>query len=160
MGTRSGDLDPAVVQYIANKENKTVDEVLNILNKKSGVLGISGVSSDFRDLEAAKNAGNELAKVALDCFAYRIIKYVGSYVAAMNGVDCITFTAGIGENNKEVRQAVLDSLTYLGIEIDAEKNSIRGQELIISTPNSKVKVCVIPTNEEVAIADETVACLK
>ncbi len=156
MGTRCGDVDPAVVQYIANKENRSVDDVLNILNKKSGVLGVSGVSSDFRDLEAAAKAGNERAKIAFDCFVYRVAKYIGSYVAAMNGVDAIAFTAGLGENNGAARKAICDYLTYLGIELDAEKNQIRGEEVVISTPDSKVKVLVIPTNEELAIALETV----
>lgn len=156
MGTRSGDVDPAVVQYIANKEQKSVDEVLNILNKKSGVLGVSGVSSDFRDLEAAANAGNERAQIAFDGFIYRVAKYIGSYVAAMNGVDAIAFTAGLGENNGAARKAICDYLTYLGVELDDEKNKIRGEEVVISTASSKVKVMVIPTNEELAIAMETV----
>ncbi|MCR5608088.1 MAG: acetate kinase [Lachnospiraceae bacterium] len=157
MGTRSGDVDAAVVQYIANKENKTVDEVLNILNKKSGVLALSQLSSDFRDLDNAADEGNELARLALDAFIYRVVKYVGSYVAAMNGVDCITFTAGIGENNSRMRKAIMSSFEYLGIKIDDEANAKRGEELIISTADSKVKVCVIPTNEELAICRETVA---
>lgn len=160
MGTRSGDIDPAVVQYIANKENKSVDEVLNILNKKSGVLGISGVSSDFRDLEAASKAGNERAQIAFDAFAYRVAKYIGSYVAAMNGVDAIAFTAGLGENNGPARKQICDYLTYLGLELDDEKNKIRGEEVVISTAKSKVKVMVIPTNEELAIAMETVRLVK
>ena len=160
MGTRSGDVDAAVVQYIANKENKTVDEVLNILNKKSGVLGISGVSSDFRDLDAACKEGNHRAQVALDAFKYRVAKYVGSYVAAMNGVDAITFTAGVGENDAATRKDICAYLGYLGVEIDDEKNKIRGEETLISTPSSKVKVCVIPTNEELAIARETLALVK
>lgn len=160
MGTRSGDIDPAVVQYIANKENKSVDEVLNILNKKSGVLGVSGVSSDFRDLEAASKAGNERAKVAFDAFVYRVAKYIGSYVAAMNGVDAIAFTAGLGENNGAARKMICDYLTYLGLELDDEKNQIRGEEVVISTAKSKVKVMVIPTNEELAIAMETVRLVK
>jgi len=155
MGTRSGDVDPAVVQYIANKENKTVDEVLNILNKKSGVLGLSTFSSDFRDLGDAVEKGDEKAIRAMDAYKYRLVKYIGSYVAAMDGVDAITFTAGLGENNAAIRKAIADSLTYLGIKIDDEKNAIRGEEIVISTPDSKVKVCVIPTNEELAIARET-----
>ncbi len=160
MGTRCGDVDAAVVQYIANKENRTVDDVLNILNKKSGVLGISGVSSDFRDLEAAENEGNEAAHTAMECFVYSVVKYIGAYVAAMNGVDAIVFTAGIGENNKDIRNRVLSYFTYLGVEVDDEKNSVRGEEIVVSTPASKVKVCVIPTNEEVAIANETLACVQ
>ena len=160
MGTRSGDVDPAVVQYICNKENKTVDEVLNILNKKSGVLGISGVSSDFRDVTKAENEGNERAKAANEAFIYRVIKYIGAYVAAMNGVDAIVFTAGLGENNIVVREQVLNHFGYMGITLDKEANQIRGEEKIISTPDSKVTVAVIPTNEELAIAHETVALLK
>ena len=160
MGTRSGDIDPAVVQYIANKEKRSVDDVLNILNKKSGVLGISGVSSDFRDLEAAAKAGNKLAQTAFDVFVYRVAKYIGSYVAAMNGVDAIAFTAGLGENNGAARKAICDYLGYLGIKLSAKKNQIRGEEVVISTPASKVKVLVIPTNEELAIAMETVRIVK
>ncbi len=159
MGTRSGDLDPAVVQYIANKENRSVDDVLNILNKKSGVLGISGVSSDFRDLDAAATSGNERAKAALDMFVYRIVKYIGSYAAAMNGVDAIAFTAGIGENDSKVRAAICSYLGYLGVKIDEEQNKLRGKENVISAPDSKVKVAVIPTNEELAIARETLALI-
>ena len=159
MGTRSGDLDPAVVQYIANKENRSVDDVLNILNKKSGVLGISGVSSDFRDLDAAATSGNERAKAALDMFVYRIVKYIGSYAAAMNGVDAIAFTAGIGENDGKVRAAICSYLGYLGVKIDEEENKLRGKETVISAPDSKVKVAVIPTNEELAIARETLALI-
>lgn len=159
MGTRCGDIDPAVVQYIANKENKTVDEVLNILNKKSGVFGVSGVSSDFRDLEKASNEGNERAKLAFEAFIYRVAKYVGSYAAAMNGVDAICFTAGLGENDGKARKAICDYLGYLGVKLDDEKNSIRGKETVISTPDSKVKVMVIPTNEELAIARETIALI-
>lgn len=159
MGTRSGDVDAAVVQFIANKENKTVDEVLNILNKESGVLGMSGVSSDFRDVGKAAEEGNHRAEVALEAFRYRVIKYIGSYVAAMNGVDAITFTAGVGENDASARKMICDSLSYLGIKIDDEKNALRGEEVMISTPDSKVKVFVIPTNEELAIERETLALL-
>ncbi len=160
MGTRSGDIDPAVVQFIANKENKSVDEVLNILNKKSGILGMSGVSSDFRDVGKAAAEGNHKAEVALEAFKYRVIKYIGSYVAAMNGVDAIVFTAGVGENDKNMRAEICESLSYLGIKIDAEANSHRGEEVVISTPDSKVKVMVIPTNEELRIARETLALVK
>lgn len=155
MGTRSGDLDPAVVQFIANNENMTVDEVLNVLNKKSGVLGISGVSSDFRDLSAAASEGNERAQIALDAFIYRVAKYIGSYTAAMNGVDAITFTGGIGENDCDTRKKICSYLGFLGIKIDEDKNGVRGTETYISTPDSNVKVMVIPTNEELAIARET-----
>ena len=161
MGTRSGDLDPAIIEYLCNHENLTVSEMLNILNKKSGVLGMSGgISSDFRDLNAAANEGNEIAKVTLEAYAYRVAKYIGSYTAAMNGVDVIAFTAGIGENAPIVRSKVLAYLGYLGITVDEEANSKRGDDIVISTPDSKVTVCVIPTNEELAIARETVALVK
>ena len=155
MGTRSGDVDAAVVQTICNKENKTVDEVLNILNKKSGVLALSGVSSDFRDLEKAASEGNENAKLALDAFVYRVAKYIGAYTAAMNGVDAIAFTAGVGENDAKTRKAICEYLGYLGIEIDDEANNCRGKAQVISTADSKVKVVIMPTNEELAIARET-----
>ena len=157
MGTRSGDIDPAVVQVICNHENKTVDEVLNILNKKSGVLGLSGgVSSDFRDVENAANAGNHMAKVALDAFRYRVAKYIGAYAAAMNGVDAIAFTAGVGENDKLSRQIIIDEyLSFIGAKIDPERNNVRGKEALISADDSKVKVFLIPTNEELAIARDT-----
>lgn len=156
MGTRSGDIDGGVIQYIANHENKTVDEVLNILNKKSGVLGMTGISSDFRDIENAAEEGNHMAKVALDAFRYRVAKYIGSYVAAMNGVDAISFTAGVGENDKVTRQIVIDEyFSYLGAKIDPERNNVRGKERLISTDDSKVKIFLIPTNEELAIARDT-----
>ena len=155
MGTRSGDVDPAVVQYLASHENMTVDEVLNVLNKKSGVLGISGVSSDFRDLGKAESEGNERAALALKAYRNRVIKYIGAYAAEMNGVDAIAFTAGVGENDAEVRRLVCENLAYLGVEIDDEKNATRGKRVEISTPESKVRVFVIPTNEELAIARET-----
>ena len=160
MGTRSGDIDPAILEFLAKKENMDVFQLVNMLNKKSGVFGLSNnLSSDFRDLDNAANEGNKEAKIALDVFCYRVAKYVGSYVAAMNGVDAITFTAGVGENNGLIRDMILDRLTFLGITVDEEKNAIRGEEVIISTPDSKVKVCVIPTNEELAIARETVALI-
>ncbi len=159
MGTRSGDVDPAVVQYIANKENRTVDDVLNILNKKSGVFGLSGVSSDFRDLEAAANSGNERAKDAVEAFVYRVAKYIGSYVAAMNGVDAIVFTAGLGENDGKMRERICSYLGFLGVKLDPEKNSVRGKETVVSASDSRVKIMVIPTNEELAIARETVALI-
>lgn len=161
MGTRSGDIDPAVVQFICNKEGKDVNEVLNILNKKSGILGMSGgVSSDFRDVQKAQGEGNHKADVAIQAFIYRVAKYIGAYVAAMNGVDAIVFTAGVGENDKPIRGAVCEYLGYLGIEIDPEINKARGKRVTISTPESKVKVCVIPTNEELSIARETLALVK
>ena len=156
MGTRSGDVDPAVVQYICNKENRDVNDVLNILNKKSGVLGMSGgVSSDFRDIGAAKESGNHLAEVALDAFIYRVAKYIGAYTAAMNGVDAIAFTAGVGENDKEARKAICSYLGYLGVKIDDAANDVRGKNAVISAADSKVKVMLLPTNEELAIARET-----
>ena len=156
MGTRSGDIDAAVVQYIANHENKTVDEVLNILNKKSGVLGMSGVSSDFRDVENAAREGNHMAEVALDAFRYRVAKYIGAYAAAMNGVDAIAFTAGVGENDKVTRKLVCEQyLSFLGVKIDDERNNVRGEERLISADDSSVKVFLIPTNEELAIARDT-----
>lgn len=159
MGTRSGSLDPAVVQFMANKLDCSLDDMLNILNKKSGVEGISGVSSDFRDLDAASESGNERATIALNMFAYRAAQFIGSYVASMNGVDAIAFTAGIGENNGIMRKMICDYLGYLGIQIDETKNATRGEEICISTSSSKVAVYVIPTNEELAIARETVALI-
>ena len=160
MGTRSGDIDPAIMEFIAKKENLDIAGVMNVLNKKSGVQGISGLSSDFRDLEEGMEAGNERAAAAIEVFSYRVAKYIGSYVAAMNGVDVIAFTAGIGENAPLVRSKVLAYLGYLGITVDEEANGKRGDDIVISTPDSKVTVCVIPTNEELAIARETVALVK
>lgn len=157
MGTRSGDIDPAIMEFVAKKENLDIAGIMNVLNKKSGVEGISGVSSDFRDLEEAAKAGNKRAELAIDVFAYRVAKYVGAYTAAMNGVDNIVFTAGIGENAGLVRTKVCSYLGYLGITIAEEANGKRGEEIVISTPDSKVKVLVVPTNEELAIARETVA---
>ena len=158
MGTRSGNIDPAIMEFIAKKENLDIEGVMNVLNKKSGLLGLSGgLSSDFRDLNEAAEGGNEDAKRAVDCLCYSIIKYIGSYVAAMNGVDAIAFTAGVGENDVNAREKILSGLTYLGIEVDHEANKRRGENTMISTPASKVKVAVIPTNEELAIARETVA---
>lgn len=157
MGTRSGDLDPAIISFIAQKENLSAEEVINICNKKSGVLGLSdGLSSDFRDLGNAAEEGNEKAKTALETWSYRVAKYVGAYVAAMNGVDVIAFTAGVGENNFMAREMVCEYLGYLGVTIDKEANKIRGEEITISTPDSKTTVMVVPTNEELAIARETV----
>ena len=160
MGTRSGDIDPAIMEFIAKKENLDIDGIMDVLNKKSGVEGLSGVSSDFRDLEAAYNEGNPRAIDACEVFAYRVAKYIGAYTAAMNGVDAIAFTAGLGENNGIMREYVCSFLGYLGVEIDKEKNSVRGEETIVSTPNSKVKVLVVPTNEELAIARETMELVK
>ncbi len=161
MGTRSGDIDPAILEFIAKKENLDIDGLMEVVNKKSGVYGLSNnLSSDFRDLWDAADSGNEQAKVALEVFSYRVAKYVGAYAAAMNGVDNIVFTAGIGENDHGVRELVLGYLGYLGIEIDEEANNVRGEEIVISKPGSKVNVLVIPTNEELAIARETVALVK
>ncbi len=161
MGTRSGDIDPAILEFLAKKEDMSIADLNNMLNKKSGVFGLSGgVSSDFRDLGEAAAAGNDKAQLALDAFAYRVAKYVGAYAAAMNGVDAIAFTAGVGENDAATRKAILSRLTFLGLELDEEANKKRGEDNIISTPDSKVTVCVIPTNEELAIARETLALVK
>ncbi len=162
MGTRSGDLDPAILEYLCNHENLTISEMLNILNKKSGVLGMSGgISSDFRDINDAMNNGNEVAKQTLEAYAYRVAKYIGSYTAAMNGVDAITFTAGVGENAVWLRPMVCKYLGYLGIQLDEEASAKAvGERMLISTPDSKVKLCVIPTNEELAIARETLRLVK
>ena len=157
MGTRSGDVDASVVQYIMNRYGYTVDEMLNILNKKSGVLALSGVSSDFRDIDHAAAEGNERAQLALDKFAYEVRKYIGAYTAALGGVDAIVFTAGVGENSAEMRARILSGLEYLGVKIDPEKNKIRGQEIDISAADSAVRVLVIPTNEELMIARDTKA---
>ncbi len=155
MGTRSGDLDPAVVECIANNENMTTTQVLNMLNKKSGFLGLSGVSSDMRDVWAAANNGNEQAKLALEHWAYRISKYIGAYAAAMGGLDAVIFTAGIGENDYVARAMVCEPLKFMGIEIDEAKNKGKRDEGVISSDSSKVTVMVIPTNEELAIAKDT-----
>ena len=161
MGTRSGDIDPAIIEYIPHKENKTIDEMMTVLNKKSGVLGLSdNLSSDFRDLEKSYNAGEDRGVRTIQTFAYRVAKYIGAYTAAMNGVDAICFTAGVGENNPLVRKLVCDRLGYLGIAMDTEKNNKRGEEVEISTPDSLVKVLVVPTNEELAIARETASLVK
>ena len=160
MGTRSGDMDPAICDFICQKEGLTSAEMNTVLNKKSGVLGMSGVSSDFRDVEAAANEGNHQAAAALDAFYYRVAKYIGAYTAAMNGVDAIAFTAGIGENSGTVRSAVLKYLGYLGITVDEKANDTHGEEITISTPDSKVLVMVIPTNEELAIARQTLELVK
>ena len=162
MGTRSGDIDPAIMEFIAKKENLDIDGVMNVLNKKSGVFGLSGgLSSDFRDLTDAMNAGDKKAKIAMDVFSYRVAKYIGSYAAAMNGVDDIVFTAGIGENDDYVREEVCKYLGYLGVDFDSEVNTgLRGKEAELTKEGSKVKVFVIPTNEELAIARETLALVK
>lgn len=160
MGTRSGSVDPTIISYIAKKEDKTIDEVMDILNKKSGVLGISGVSSDFRDLQKGMEEGNERCKKAIEMFAYRVAGYIGSYVVAMGGADAICFTAGIGENTSIVRELVLDRLKALGVTWDSEANRKRGEEVKLSKDDSKIDVYIIPTNEELAIARETVALVK
>ena len=160
MGTRCGDIDPSILEFYAQKHDLDVYQVTDILNKKSGVLGISGVSSDFRDVEEAADAGNERCKYALDAFKYQVAKFIGGYAAAMNGVDVIVFTAGVGENSATTRQGVCDYLGYLGITIDAEANGKRGEEIEITTADSKVKVFVVPTNEELMIARDTVALTK
>ena len=155
MGTRSGDMDPAIIEFICQKENISVSDFTMILNKKSGVLGMSGVSSDLRDLEAASNEGNKDAKNALDVFVYRIIKYIGAYYVALGGTDAIALTAGVGENSSEVRKAIMEGLAAIGVKMDEEANKKRGEEVLLSTPDSKVPVWIVPTNEELAIARET-----
>ena len=155
MGTRSGDLDAGILQYLMNKYGMNIDEMLNILNKKSGVLGISGVSSDFRDLEKAAEEGNARAQLAEEKFAYEVKKYVGAYAAAMGGVDAIVFTAGVGENDAATRMAVASGLEFMGVKMDAEANNVRGKETVISSADSKVKVLLIPTDEELMIAMDT-----
>ncbi|MDD6789452.1 MAG: acetate kinase [Lachnospira sp.] len=162
MGTRSGDLDPAILEFLCNHEHISISEMLTILNKKSGVYGMSGgISSDFRDLQKAMEDGNELAKATMEAYIYRVAKYIGAYTAAMNGVDAIAFTAGVGENSNFIREKVTNYLTYLGVKIDkAANDAAHGKEMTISTPDSKVKVCVIPTNEELAIARETLELTK
>ena len=158
MGTRCGDIDPSVVEFIMKKENSTVADVTNLMNKKSGVFGLSDeLSSDFRDLEDGYKSGHAGAKRAVDAFVYRVVKYIGSYTAAMGGVDAICFTAGVGENSGFVRKLVCDKLTFLGATLDEEANKVRGEEKTISGADSKVKLMVVPTNEELAIARDTVA---
>lgn len=161
MGTRSGDIDPAIIEFIAHKEGKSIDEIMSMLNKQSGVLGVSdNLSSDFRDLEDGYFAGDVNATRALKAFSYRVAKYVGSYVAAMNGVDAIAFTAGVGENGPIIRVMICEYLGYLGIKLDEEANNKRGLDIAISTPDSKTTVLVIPTNEELSIARETARLVK
>ena len=160
MGTRAGDLDAGILQYLMNKYNMGIDEMLNILNKKSGVQGVSGVSSDFRDLENAHKEGNERAGLAVDMFNYGVKKLIGAYAAAMGGVDAIIFTAGVGENDKGIRAMVCDGLEYMGVKLDPAANDVRGKETVISAADSKVKVLLIPTNEELMIATDTAAIVK
>ena len=160
MGTRSGDIDPAILEYYANKEGLTLSEVTTVLNKKSGMEGLTGGKSDFRDLEEGYEAGDQACIDAIEVFCYNVARFVGAYAASLNGVDVIAFTAGIGENSGFVRGKICEYLGYLGITIDAEQNSKRGEDIIISTPDSKVTVCVIPTNEELMIARDTKALLE
>ena len=160
MGTRSGDIDPAILEYYANKEGLTLSEVTTVLNKKSGMEGLTGGKSDFRDLEEGYEAGNQACIDAIEVFCYNVARFVGAYAASLNGVDVIAFTAGIGENSGFVRGKICEYLGYLGITIDAEQNSKRGEDIIISTPDSKVTVCVIPTNEELMIARDTKALVE
>ena len=160
MGTRSGDLDPAILPFIMNKEKLSADDMSNILNKKSGVLGISGVSSDFRDIETAAKEGNKRAQLALDVFCNRVRKYIASYAAQLGGVDALVFTAGIGENSIELREKICHGLEFLGVELDSEKNKVRGKLTDASKASSKVKVLIIPTNEELMIAKDTMALVK
>lgn len=155
MGTRSGDIDPAIIKYVAEKENMSVAQVDGMLNKKSGVLGISGVSSDFRDIEQAAEKGNERAQLALEVYVHKVKKYIGAYAAVMNGVDAVIFTAGLGENSTEMRRDICKDMCFLGIEVDDAKNNVRGKETDISKDGSKVKVLLIPTNEELMIARDT-----
>ena len=155
MGTRSGSCDPAVVQFIANNDHMTVNEVLTMMNKQSGLMGISGLSSDMRDIDKAADEGNDRAALARDMLHYGIKKYIGSYAAAMGGVDIIVFTAGIGENGPELRESVMKDMEWMGAKLDVEKNKVRGKEAVISTDDSKVTICVIPTNEEIMIARDT-----
>ena len=160
MGTRSGDIDPTVVQHLMNKVNMSLDDAIAYLNKKSGVLGLSGISSDFRDIWQAARDGNANAKLALEVFAYRVKKYIGAYTAAMGDVDAIVFTAGLGENDPSIRTMIMEDMGFLGVKIDEKANAERGEEKIISTPDSRVKVMVVPTNEELMIARETYALIK
>lgn len=160
MGTRSGSIDPAIVTFLASKLNTDADGVLEILNKKSGVYGLSKVSSDFRDLEKAYNEGNELAKITLETFSYHVAKYIGAYAAAMNGVDVIAYTAGVGENTSIVRAMVGEYLEFLGTNVNPEKNKMRGETVVLSDPGSKVVTMIVPTNEELAICRETVRLVK
>lgn len=160
MGTRSGSIDPAIVEFLANKENKTVEEVMNVLNKESGVLGLSGIGSDFRDIMEAMEKGDKRAGLTIEAYCYQVVKYIGAYTAAMNGVDAIAFTAGLGENNSYIRKEICSYLGYLGVKIDDKQNEKRGEDVIISTGDSKVKVLVVPTNEELKIAKETLEQIK
>ncbi len=160
MGTRCGDIDPAIIPFLMRKENLDADGIDNIMNKQSGVYGMTGISSDFRDIEDAAANGEEKAQVALDAYAQRVKKYIGSYAAEMNGVDAVVFTAGVGENGIDMREAIASNMEFLGMELDKEANKVRGKERVISTENSRVKILLIPTNEELVIARDTVALVK
>ena len=160
MGTRSGDIDPAIIEYICKKENISVEEMTMILNKKSGALGLSGISNDYRDLIEARNSGNEDAKNAIEVMVYRVIKYIGAYYVALGGVDAIALTAGAGENNAEIRAMIMSGLSALGVVMDEKANAVRGVEELLTKPESKIPVYVIPTNEELAIARETARLTK
>ena len=160
MGTRCGDMDPAIVKFIMEKENLSIEEMDNYMNKKSGILGISGVSSDFRDVQKAADEGNKRAAIAQDVFCYRVKKYIGAYAAAMGGVDCIVFTAGVGENDIGTRAKLLSDMEWLGIDFDAQANQVRGKDTLITKAGSKVKAYVIPTNEELMIARDTQALVE
>ncbi len=155
MGTRSGDIDPAIIEFICQKENISVSEMTMVLNKKSGMFGLSGVSNDCRDIIEASKNGDEDATNALDVLAYRIIKYIGAYYMALGGADAIALTAGAGENSSEIRKSIMDGLSAIGVEMNEEANKTRGEEVLLSTPSSKVPVWIVPTNEELAIARET-----
>ena len=159
MGTRSGDIDPSIIQYLMTQNDLSIDEMMTVLNKKSGVLGISGVSSDFRDLDNAAAEGNDRAQLALDKFAYEVKKYIGAYIAAMGGVDVLTFTAGVGENSSSMRASICEGLECFGIKLDPEKNKGRG-EIEISADDSDVRIFIIPTNEELMIARDTLALVQ
>ncbi len=160
MGTRSGDLDPAILQFIMNKEGLDIDGMMNVLNKKSGILGVSGISSDFREIEDAYAKGDAAAKRANDAFVYRVVKYIGAYAAAMNGIDAIAFTAGLGENNAKIRKEICSYLGYLGLIVDDEKNNVRGKEVVFTTEDSKVAALLVPTDEEMMIARDTASLVK
>ena len=155
MGTRSGEIDPGVMEYLGKKENMSFEEIMTMLNKRSGVLGISGISSDFRDVDDAIESGNEQALLAMNVFVHRVKSYIGAYIAIMNGVDAIVFTAGVGENDAKARKAIMSNFDFIGAKLDEEKNNVRGKEAIISTDDSKVKILVVPTNEELMIARDT-----
>lgn len=159
MGTRCGDIDPSILAYLSHEMNLTIDELDTLMNKKSGVLGLSGVSSDFRDIELAAENGNERAALALNVFAYHVKKYIGAYVAAMNGVDAIIFTAGLGENSSIMRETIINGISFLGVKIDTDKNNVRGELRVLSTDDSDVKVLLVPTNEELMIAEDTISLL-